>query len=195
MTIHLLDPARLDGAAEVLALTAERRIRAAGSIPPPSEELRRLATGRLTSALEDPRRRTFLAVDAGGTAQAVLGGIFTHLRPEDVEYTYMAPDHVLCPVGAWSARDDDAAAQHLPGLLAALRTAAAEDGIDRVNVQVLDAEWWSVAVWTAVGLRPDAVYGLRPLQASMASRVAGDGVSLRPAEPRDLDALVRLSEQ
>lgn len=66
MTIHLLDPAHLDDAAEVIALSAERRIRSAGSVPPPSEELRRLAAGRLRGSSES---RVMVGSESSGFEQ------------------------------------------------------------------------------------------------------------------------------
>ncbi|SJM50003.1 hypothetical protein CZ771_03765 [Actinomycetales bacterium JB111] len=192
MPITPLTADLLPAAAEVVAAQTARRIAAAGSSPD-GVDLTALAEHWLRSYVTDEDRFAFVALD-GGTVVACLGALTVQLTPDDEGYTYMAPRHVLCPLGGWAARTPHDAVAHLPALIAAVRSRASDEGIDRINLQTLDADWHSGGVWRSAGLRPDTAFALRPLAAPAPStRPLGEPVTIRAAEPGDADALTALA--
>lgn len=182
----------LPAAAGVVAATTRRRAAwtGPGARPVGSADLAAVAETTLRPYVDDATRIAYVAVD-GDDVHAVLGGLYKHLTPADPEYVYQAPHQLVLATTACAARDENAEAEHLPELFARIRVRARErEGIDRIGVGVLAADWWSGALWRGLGLRPEIVFALRPVR--VPERVSS-GIRVRAAGADDLDALVRLS--
>lgn len=175
---------------ELLVASTVRRagltgIGVAGTDPALAEATRAL----LTSALDSDERFALVASDEDGIAGVALG-LISRLTPEDAGYTYLPPRHTFVPASAWATREG-AQARVLPALWEAIRRRSQELGLDRVSVQVLDADWAAVSTWSALGLRADTAFAFRATDAPVAER--DPVVCVRPAHLGDLEALVELS--
>ncbi|MBZ2198307.1 GNAT family N-acetyltransferase [Occultella gossypii] len=185
-----LTPAHLDAVVDLAVAALRDRTRLAGPGSTPPSDPAHIARTSLEPYLDGDDRFAHVALDDDGQVQALLAGIVTRLGPQDAEYTYLAPRHALAPLSAWCARDPRSAVDALPVLLDAARASLDAASIPRLNVQVLDGDWWSVGLWRSLDLRPDTSFALRPLAAPMHAPVTAPRV--RAALPSDLDAVVRL---
>lgn len=126
----------------------------------------------------------------GEDVVGVLTGLVTRLTPEDAGYTYLPPRHALAPLSGWAVRDGSD-----PAVLATLwevaRSRSAALGLDRLTVQVLDADWPAVGHWRALGLRPDTAFACRPTAAP--GPVGPSSPTIRPAGSADLESVVDLA--
>lgn len=194
-TVLPLGTEHLATVGDLVAEQTGRRVRAAGLAEPDQSSLMAAAGRWLAPYVGDGPGFARVALD-GDRAIAVLGGLPTRLTPQDAGYTYMAPRHVLCPLSGWAARDETSAVVVLPQLLAAVRDEALAQGLERVDVQVLDADWFTGGVWRAAGLRPDTTMAFRPLADADADADRGGRAErwrVRPAGEGDLTAMASLA--
>lgn len=190
LSVADLSPQTLDAACDLLVAATTRRARLTGRCGEGEDAgLRTAARTLLASALDHEDRFALVATDARGVAGVTLG-LVSRLTPQDQGYNYLPPRHTLIPQSGWAPRPGQEA-QVLPDLWSATRARSQDLGLDRVTVQVLDADWTAISCWQALGLRPDTIFALRTTAAVRPER--RPPLSLRPARLGDLDALVDLS--
>lgn len=193
----------LDAVTELLVAATARRAGLAGRDLDPSDHwavgLRRAARAVVEPALHDADRFCLVALarsagtgpgDGGRDPVGVLTGLVTRLTPEDAGYTYLPPRHTLVPLSGWATREG-----YDPGVLRALweqaRSHSTGLGLDRLTVQVLDADRPAVGHWRTLGLRPDTAFACRPTTAP--GPITSTPLTIRPARTADLEAVVDLA--
>ncbi|TDE88779.1 GNAT family N-acetyltransferase [Occultella glacieicola] len=185
-----LSPGHLEATIDLAATALRLRASLAGPGSSPPRDPAGIARAALDPHLTDGDRFAYIALDDGGTVTALLAGAIARLSPRDEAYTYMAPRHAHVPLSTWCAHDPRSAVESLPPLLAAAREHLDAASIGRLNIQVLDGDWWSAGLWRSLGFRPDTVFALRPLDAPIHAPATGPRV--RAATASDLGAVVPL---
>jgi ribosomal protein S18 acetylase RimI-like enzyme len=198
MQIEPLTEARIDEAA---AFCARHQLAAIAGNPwveaPPLEVAARAVAQALRSS-PNPSSETgtplgFVALD-GAHLCAVLAGTLYHFSPEDPPFGYLPPQMGALPLVKRAAASLEVAAECYPLLLAAWRTAALADGVQRLALSLPVSAWPEGAIWRRLGLQPNKIMGAQITagwQAQPGRSVAG--LSIRAATPDDLEAITDLA--
>jgi ribosomal protein S18 acetylase RimI-like enzyme len=190
-------PFREELLAPVVDLCAAGVRRTAGQVGSllrlPSGPVEPLVEALLRQHLSEPNRVGWAVVDGGRHVHACAAAAELRLTPDDPRYTYLPPHLLSVGPLVTHASSDAAAAECYPLLLAEIRRHAVRLGRPHLQVQNPAGNQVATGVWRRLGLRLELVMAVRRLAGWSPSATPPAGVTVRRAEPADLDGLTDLA--